>query len=99
MNNENKNRFTAVIADVEPITFVITPEEEQIFQKASYHVNDVWRKMQKDQPCKSSHYILAKVALAFAELYYRKSEQLNAQSQMLEDFERDIDSILLSMED
>ena len=98
MNEEQKHRFTAIIADVEPINFSIAPEEIQIYRKAVFHINSVWQDMRKDQPGKSSHYILAKVALAFAELYYRKSEQLAAQSQMLEDFERDIDKILLSME-
>lgn len=97
-DNKNQHRFTAKIADVEPFVFSITLAEEPIFRKAAYHVNELWQKMQKDQPLKSSHYALAKVALAFAELYYRKSEQLVAQSKMLDDFEQQLDRILLSME-
>ncbi len=99
MNEEEKrHRFTATIADVEPFVFSITLSEEPIFRKAAFHVNELWRKMQQDQPSKSSHYALAKVALAFAELYYRKSEQLAAQSKMLDEFERELDEILLTME-
>ena len=86
------------MADVEPFVFSLTLEEEPIFRKAAYHVNEQWRKMQENQPDKSSHYILAKVALAFAELYYRKQEQLTAQSRLLSDFESKLDEILLSME-
>ena len=55
--------------------------------------------MRKEQPGKPLQYILAKTALAFAELYYRKSEQLIAQSKMLEEFEHELDQILLSVEE
>lgn len=98
MNEEKQHRFTATIADVEPFAFNIKLSEEPIFRKAAYHVNKLWQQMQADQPGKSSHYALAKVALAFAELYYRKSEQLAAQAKLLEDFEHDLDEILMGME-
>ena len=78
--------------------FTISLSEEPVFRRAAYHVNELWRKMCAEQPGKSSHYVLAKVALAFAELYYRKAEQLASQSQMLADFESNIDRILLDME-
>ena len=38
--------------------------------------------------------VMARVALAFAELYYRKTELLNAQGEVLADFERHLDRIL-----
>jgi hypothetical protein len=98
MSEEKKHRFTAKIADVEPFVFSITLDEEPIFRKAAFHVNELWRNMLADQPGKSSQYALAKVALAFAELYYRKSEQLSSQSQMLDAFENELDKILLTME-
>lgn len=98
MDEETKHRFTAQIADVEPFVFTISLSEEPVFRRAAYHVNELWRKMCAEQPGKSSHYVLAKVALAFAELYYRKAEQLASQSQMLADFESNIDRILLDME-
>ncbi len=95
-NNKKLHRFTATIADVEPFVFPITLEEEPIFRKAAYSVNELWKKWQKDQPGKSSHYVLAKVALAFAELFYRNDELLHKQSKMLEDFEAQLDDILMS---
>lgn len=96
MNEEKKHRFTAQIADVEPFVFNITLAEEPIFRKAAYHVNELYNRMMADSVNKSSAYALAKVALAFAELYYRKSEQLSAQSRMLDDFEKTLDSLLLA---
>ena len=98
MNEEKRHKFTVTLADVEPCAFTITLAEEPIFRKAAYHVNNLWQKMQQDPPGKSSHYALAKVALAFAELYYRKSEQLASQSKMLEDFEHELDEILMGLE-
>lgn len=97
-NNKKVHRFTAKIADVEPFAFQIAADEEPIFRKAAFHVNGLWQKMQKDQPNRSSHFLLAKVALAFAELYYRKNEQIATQTRLLEDFEQNLDSILLSMD-
>ena len=97
-DNKKLHKFTAKIADVEPFVFSISSEEEPVFRKAAYHVNELWQRMLHDQPSKSSHYAMAKTALAFAELYYRKSEQLSAQSDMLDQFEKQLDRILLSME-
>lgn len=98
MSDQSKHKFTARIADVEPFAFTIALDEEPIFRKAAYHVNELWRRMHQEQPEKSSQYALAKVALAFAELYYRKSEQLALQSKLIDDFEKDLDSIILEME-
>lgn len=95
MNEEKKHKFTAKIADVEPFVFHINLDEEEMFRKAAYHCNELSRRFQALQPDKSSDYILAKVALAFAELYYRKSEQLQAQSRMLDEFEKTLDNVLL----
>lgn len=98
MEDEKKHRFTAKIADAEPFVFNIGLSEEPVFRRAEYHVNELWRKMCREQPGRSSHYILAKVALAFAELYYRKAEQLNAQTAMLDGFEKQLDEILLQID-
>lgn len=98
MKDEKLHRFTAKIADVEAISFPIKLEEEEIYRKAAYHVNKLWQSNLSAQPGKSSHFALAKVALAFAELYYRKAQQLSAQSKVLESFEKELDEILLTME-
>lgn len=95
MNEEKKHRFTAQIADVEPLVFNITLAEEPIFRKAAYHVNEFYNRMMAESAGKPTSYALAKVALAFAELYCRKSEQLAAQSKMLDEFEQTLDRLLI----
>lgn len=99
MNNKKQHKITLKIADTEPFAFETTLEEEPIYRKAAYHVNQFWETMRAKQPDESSHFILAKVALAFAEVYYRKLAQLEAQSKLIDDFEKDLDGILMRMED
>lgn len=96
MDVKKTHKFTAKIADVEPFAFTISEDEEPVFRRAEYHVNQLWQKMCREQPGRSSHYILGKVALAFAELCYRKAEQLDAQSALLDDFEKRLDEFLLA---
>ena len=99
MADEERYRFTAKIGDVEPFAFLISAAEEPIYRRALFHVNDLWKKMRDSLPNRSSQLAMAKVALAFAELYYRKSEQLTRQSQVLDDFEKEIDALLLQQKD
>lgn len=91
-----KLRVTINIADAESIHFEIDRDEEIVYRKAEYHINKLWNDWRKAHKNKSSHEILARVALAFAELYYRKSEQLDGQARMIENFEKQLDELLLT---
>lgn len=90
----DKLRVTLKIADVEPIHFEIDRAEEIVYRKAEYHINKLWADWRQAHKTKSSHEVLARVALAFAELYYRKSDQLESQAQMIDNFEQQLDSLL-----
>lgn len=90
--------MTVKIADAEPIVFNIDASEEAVLRKAAYSVNERWRKWRAEEPGKSSHYILAKVAFAFADLAFHKSEQLEKLSNTLDNLEHDLDDILLKIE-
>lgn len=88
-------RVTIKIADVEPIHFEIDRNEEIIYRKAEYHINKLWGEWRQVHKNKSSQEVLARVALAFAELYYRKTDQLESQARMIDDFEKELDELLL----
>lgn len=92
---KDKLRVTIKIADVEPIHFEIDRAEEVIYRKAEYHINKLWGEWRQAQKNKSSHDVLARVALAFAELYYRKTDSLEAQAEMIDNFEKKLDQLLL----
>lgn len=95
MNMDKKLNITIKIADTEPIHFEIDREEESIYRKAEYHINKMWADFKGIQPGWDNTRILPRIALAFAELYYRKSEKLDMQKSMLDDFEKNLDEILL----
>lgn len=88
-------RITITIADVEPIRFDIKRSEEAIYRRAEYHINKLYNQWREGASKRQSNMeIMTRVALAFAELYYRKTELLNAQGEVLADFEKRLDSIL-----
>lgn len=92
----DKLNITIKIADIEPIHFEIERQEEEIYRKAEYHINRLWESWHKSQPRRSADQLMARIALAFAELYYRKIDQLEQSEKMLADFESSLDDILLS---
>lgn len=91
----DKLRVTIKIADAEPIHFDIDRDEEIVYRKAEYHINKLWAEWRQVHKNKSSQEVLARVALAFAELYYRKTDQLENQARMIDRFEQQLDELLL----
>ena len=91
-------RITIKIADVEPIRFTIKREEEAIYRQAEKHVNRLYAQWHDSGRRQSPMEVMTRVALAFAELYYRKNGLLKAQADVLENFEKHLDKILLGME-
>ena len=87
-------RITIKIADVEPIKFSIKREDEAIYRRAEHHVNKLYDKWREAGRRQSPMEVMARVALAFAELYYRKNELLEAQADILDRFEQNLDKIL-----
>ena len=86
------------IADVEPITLKIDRAEERVYRKAAELINNTWADLRQAHKNKSSHFVLALAALATAEVYYRKSGQIEAQGRMIDDFEKQLDELLLKVE-
>ena len=90
----DKLKISIKIADVEPIHFEIDRNEEIIYRKAEYHISKLWNSWRQQSKNKSSHEVLERIALAFAELYYRKSDQLEQQAKLIDDFDRQLDKLL-----
>ena len=94
----DKLRVTIKIADAEPIHFEIDRDEEIVYRKAEFHVNKLWADWRQAHKNKSSQDVLARVALAFAELYYRKSDELENQARQIDSFEKQLDDLLLEVD-
>lgn len=97
MNSQTQDKeqlnITVKIADTEPIHFTVARKEEVIYRKAEYHVNQLWKKWAASGRHQSAD-VLARVALAFAELYYRKADALEKQAAMIDTLETELDAII-----
>ena len=98
MSEERQHKIQVTIAN-EPITLMIGESQEYALRMAAYTANDLWMRMSANQPKKSSHHVLATVAMALAERSFEKSAQLEKQAAVLNEFEKHLDEILLKMED
>lgn len=90
----DKFGITIKIADAEPIHLEIKRDEELIFRKAAELINRTWDNLRQSNKNRSSHYVLALSALYAAEVFYRKSGEIEAQSRMIDDFEKQLDKLL-----
>ena len=97
MSEERQQNINVVVAD-ETISFKIDASDEEGFRKGAHAVDQRWKRMCKAHPNKSSHYILATVAMAFAGLSYKQSAQLEEQSALLAKLESDLDALLLKVD-
>lgn len=98
MDEQKKHNLTAKIADVEPFKLQITLNEESFYRHIIEQLNKIWGKIHYGPNGVPSQVALAKVALYFAEMYYRKSALAADQSRTLADFEAGLDKALESMD-
>lgn len=91
---KKQQNITIKIADVPPISMTIAPETEEIVRIAERNVNKVWSKWLNDFEGQSSKQVLAMVTFQFAKLYYQLLDQANRQEHLLEDFEKELDTLL-----
>lgn len=94
----DKLNITIRIADQAPLSLVINREDEELKRTAEYNVNRLWSSWSTKFKTKTSHEVLAMVAFRFAELFYMQSAAVDDMSEIVADFEKELDSILLAME-
>lgn len=97
MSEKKKQNINVVVAN-ETINFKIDADDEEGFRKGAHAANEMWKERSMAHPSKSSHHILATVAMAFAGLSYKKTGQLEEQAALLNSLEGELDDILLKME-
>ena len=93
MNDQQKYNLTAKIADVEPFNLPISMDEERFYRHIIEQLNKIWTRLHIGAH-ETPRVALAKTALYFAEMYYRRTALLNEQSKMLESFEAELDRLL-----
>lgn len=99
MNDAVKDKFNITIrlADLPPIPLQIRRDEEPIVRTAEYNVNRLWQSWIQRFSDKSAYEVLAMVAFQFAKAYVTLNNQSERTQTMLDDFEKSLDDILLTM--
>lgn len=98
MTEDPKHNITARIADVAPFKLLVAESEEPFYRYIIEQLNRLWTKIHYGAGGVPSEVALAKVALYFAEMYYRKSALATSQADSLADFETRLDELLRELE-
>ncbi len=95
---KDKLNITIRIAGLAPIPLSINMKDEEIIRSAEYNVNQLWSAWSQRFKDKSSSEILAMVAFQFAKLYLTLSAQEKETDEVLCEFEKELDDILLKVQ-
>ncbi len=98
MNADKEHRITIKIADIETFKLPVSESEESFYRMVVQRINDNVDRFRYGANADSTAVALAKVALYYATMLYRRTNQMNSQAEMLRSFEERIDSLLESME-
>ena len=95
MDEQKKHKITVQIADVPSFKLPVDASEESFYRHIIEQLNNLWMSIRYGGvSSETSEVALAKVALYYAEMYYRKSALLKAQGRMIGDFEKSLDAFL-----
>ncbi|MDE6463700.1 MAG: cell division protein ZapA [Muribaculaceae bacterium] len=98
MNADKEHRITIKIADIESFKLPVSESEESFYRMVVQKINDNMDRLRYGINGDSTEVALAKVAVYYATMLYRRTNQMNSQAGMLHDFEARLDSLLESME-
>lgn len=96
---KDKLNITIRVAELPPIPLQINREEEEIVRNAEYNVNRLWRQWMQRFHDKSAYEVLGMVAFQFAKTFVVLNKQSETVGKMLDDFEAELDAILLRLDD
>lgn len=94
MKQPNEHRITVKITGSEVFKLPVAENEESFYraviEKINKNINGLCQGVGADRPTVA----LAKVALYYATILYRRTEAMAEQSRLLDDFEATLDSLL-----
>lgn len=94
MNEKREHKITIKIADVEPFRLPVTEDEESSYRLVIERINKNVDRLSYGADADSREIALAKVTLYYALRLYGQTNLINAQAQLLADFEKRIDALL-----
>ncbi len=94
MDNKREHRITVKISGVESFKLPVPEDEESFYRNVIEKINGNMSKLLYGIDPDSPTVALAKLSLYYASILYRKTQLINSQTQLLEDFEKRLDSLL-----
>lgn len=98
MKSSNKHRITVQIPGAKPFKLPVEENEESFYRKTIELIVGNCNRLRYGANAESDDIVLAKVALYYAIMYYRKSELVRNQGVLLDSFEQHLDSLLSSLD-
>lgn len=87
-------KITIKIADVAPMSMTVPADGEALVREAEFNVNKLIEGWAQSFPDKTKKELLAMAAYQFAKVYYDLLHQAERQTQLLKDFEAELDQLL-----
>lgn len=94
MKQSNQHLITVKLAGAEPFKLPVAENEESFYRYIIERVNANLQKFRFGANADTENVALAKVALYYATMLYRKTELIRSQASLLDDFEARIDNLL-----
>lgn len=94
MKQSNQHLITVKIAGADAFKLPVAENEESFYRYVIERINENLQKFRYGSNADSDSVALAKVALYYATMLYRKTELMRSQATLLEDFETRLDSLL-----
>lgn len=95
---DKKQNINIRIADVKPFALSISADDEALYRESEKLVNTLWNKwMARFKGTDSSEEVMAKVAFQFARLYSQAYRDNKATNELLTDFEKELDEIVIKI--
>ncbi len=95
MNKQpNNHRITVNICGAEPFKLPLDESEELLYRQIIERINSNCNRFRYGADADSEQVALAKVALYYAMMFYRRHETLSRQADLLNGFEEKLDKLI-----
>ncbi|MBR5898948.1 MAG: cell division protein ZapA [Muribaculaceae bacterium] len=95
---KDKRKITIEIANLPKMSLFIPVDEEETNRKAEKKINELYKTWSEKYNDKKPIEIMGMVAFRFAQLYQSLAEEVGETDLMLEDFENNLNELLMAMQ-
>lgn len=94
MSIDKEHRISVSIADIDTFSLPIQPSEEMLYRQVIENINRHVDRFRFGPNADKVSVAMAKVAIYYATMLYRRNDMMNTQAQLLAELESKFDSLL-----